>query len=159
MSLNWKDVNGDGKLWIAEYDGYDTPAGPAKCRAKVSFRWGLWDYETFIEDPYIASVSTKYYLKISYGSESTVEEAKEICEKAGYRHVMDCLGDFDIRMLYNENFKRLAIEYAYQNHEVIEEFIRVDDFTAQMRVLDGGYEPARIEVWMNEDLSFGEGYK
>ena len=164
MQLDWQvvDETKRGKYWKAEYETYDTPAGPAIATAKVEpdvYFPGYYKYETWLEDPYLEQAGARHYAKFAYGS-GDEQHCMDVCEDFGVREATGCLKTFDIAKLYEDGFPKLAENYLWDNGFTVEKIFPMDkrNMRIQARVLEGGYEPALVELWLNDDLSIGLGY-
>ena len=163
MGLDWHVVKETrrGKYWEAEYEAYPTPDGPAVATARIEpdvYFPGHFKCTTWVEDPYLASVGACYYATISESS-GDEEYCFAVCEEFGVQEATGCLRTFPIARMYENAVLKLARRWLEERGIVVEEIIPVDRRTVQARVLEGGYEPARVELRLGDDLGFDMWYK
>lgn len=163
MQLDWHVTKETqrGQYWQAEYEAYDTPAGPAIATAKVEpdvYFPGWFTYETWLHDPYLEAAGACYYKKLAYGSNGDIDYCFNVCEDFGVRETTACLKNIDIQFLYQDALPKLAMKYLEDNGFDVEQLTPFDRTTMRAYILEGGYEPATVDLWLNDDLTIGMGY-
>ena len=160
MQLDWYEPDDPRYVLIAEYDAYDTPCGPARAEAKISKVWSMFDYQTWIHDPYIGSVSRDNFAVVASGSEMDEESAMKACETFGYQRAMDGFDELEIRVLYERNFRKLLKAYINDRYGSDSSFTVnfADRLSADVTIYEGGYEPVRHKIDFNEDMMSFDDY-
>lgn len=159
MQLDWYEPDDPRYILVAEYDAYDTPYGPAKAEAKINKHWSMFDYQTWIHDPYIGTVSRQNYAVVASGSSMEEDDAIRSCETYGYERAMSGFNEIKIRTLYEHNFRKLL--EAYINEQYGEDSYFTVNFSnrmsADVTIYEGGYEPVRHQIDFNENtMSFDD---
>ena len=159
MELNWKESSQPGVMLEADYPAYPTPEGDAVATAYIKHIYTEYEYETWIHDPYLASVGASDYAKFCYGSEMELESAKSILEEFGVRSSRSFLHNWDVREAYERAFPKMLKRFLETKfgddvfYRVVEANAR--DFEAYVDVEEGGYEWAHHRViWDHETFGF-----
>lgn len=164
--LNWKVVNETkrGRYLEAHYFAYKAPDGRnieavAKVSPSVYFPGTETEYETIIIDSFLKEIgSNSYIAKYSYGHEiggDHMEDAKKVCEKYGVQLTKDRMRNIDIRRMYENSLREIALWYL--DNEIAPDFYRIISIDHRnMEVaaeVETGGDHSEYHIRINKDMT------
>jgi len=171
-ALDWGTAEQHGRGWKLEVPVYETPYGSAIAAVTLepspySSPDAEWRCSLMVDDPYIGKrfwVAHERNAAIwnaeRLGYSCTAEEYARILAEEEYARASQKMGCREVEQAYLDSLREKAEEYV--RNEVgaeIEDAYEYDDRTVEMRILEGGYEPARVLLSYDADGNVEMFYK